>query len=134
MAWSSLPLSGWLRWMGVGVFAIAAVLFLWTVHVLGPNLTDTVVTRRAHTLVSSGPYRYVRHPFYAAGFLLFLASSLIAANWFLLAGVTLVYILIAIRTRTEEKNLVARFGDDYRAYMKQTGRFWPLIMKAKPSG
>jgi len=127
MSWSSLPLPDWLRWMGAGLLAIAVLSFLWTFRVLGPNLTDTVVTRRAHTLVRDGPYRYVRHPFYASGFLLFLASSLVAANWFLLAGGALIFILCIIRTRTEEKNLMARFGDDYRAYMKQTGRFWPRM-------
>ena len=43
---------------------VTAVLLIWTLRSLGPNLTDTVVTRQAHTLVTRGPYRWVRHPFY----------------------------------------------------------------------
>lgn len=66
MAWSSVSLPAWLRWTGVGLFAIGVGLLTWTLRRLGTNLTDTVVTRRAHTLVTHGPYHWVRHPFYDA--------------------------------------------------------------------
>ena len=127
MAWSSVPLPAWLRWTGVGVCAIAAGLLIWTLHGLGTNLTDTVVTRREHTLVTHGPYRFVRHPFYDSVELLILAISLMAANWsFLLTGSAFLF-LIVVRTRTEEEKLLARFGDPYRVYMDRTGRFLPKI-------
>ena len=125
MAWSSVPLPAWLRWTGVGVFAITTALLTWTLRSLGRNLTDTVVTRRAHTLVTHGAYRWVRHPFYDSTALLILAMSLMAANWFLLLTGCVVVLLIVVRTRTEEAKLLARFGDAYRAYMMQTGRFVP---------
>ena len=125
MAWSSVPLPAWLRWTGVGVCAIAVGLLTWTLRGLGTNLTDTVVTRRAHTLVTDGPYRWVRHPFYDSMALLILAISLMAANWFLFLTGSLVVLLIVVRTRTEEEKLLARFGDAYREYMMRTGRFVP---------
>ena len=125
MAWSSVPLPSWLRWTGVGVCAVAAAFLTWTLRSLGPNLTDTVVTRQAHTLVTYGPYRWVRHPLYDALALLILAYSLIAANWFLLLTGGVVLFLLVVRTRTEEEKLLLRFGDAYRAYVKQTGRFIP---------
>lgn len=80
MEWSSVRLPAWLRWTGAGLGVAAAGLLIWTVRNLGPNLTDTVVTRREHTLVTSGPYRWVRHPFYDAAGLAILANSLAAAN------------------------------------------------------
>src|SRR5437762_3194553 len=52
MAWSSVPLPAGLRWTGVGVFAAALTVMLWTLSSLGPNLTDTVVTRKAQSLVT----------------------------------------------------------------------------------
>jgi protein-S-isoprenylcysteine O-methyltransferase Ste14 len=125
MAWSSIALPDWLRWSGVGVCAAGAALLVWTLRSLGPNLTDTVVTRRVHTLVTYGPYRWVRHPFYDSAALLILAISLMAANWFLLLGGCVLMMLFVIRTRTEEEKLVARFGGHYQAYMAQTGRFLP---------
>ena len=125
MAWSSMPLPVWLRWLGVGIAALGGMLFVWTFRNLGKNLTDTVVTRREHTLVTTGPYRWVRHPFYVAVALTMLGNSLAAANWFLLGGGVLVFTLLAIRTRTEEAQLVARFGGAYQAYMHRTRRFFP---------
>jgi protein-S-isoprenylcysteine O-methyltransferase Ste14 len=125
MAWSSIPLPDWLRWAGVAVYGVAATLLIWTLRSLGPNLTDTVVTRQKHTLVTRGPYRWVRHPFYDSAGLLILAISLMAANWFLMLAGCVFLILIVVRTRTEEDRLLARFGENYRTYMMQTGRFLP---------
>jgi protein-S-isoprenylcysteine O-methyltransferase Ste14 len=81
MAWSSLPLPAWLRWSGaaLGIWVVPPLLF-WVFHSLGRNLTDTVVTRRQHTLVTHGPYRWVRHPFYGVGSLGLLGVTLMTAN------------------------------------------------------
>ena len=129
MTWSSLPLPVWLRLFGVAVFAVAGGLLTWTLRSLGTNLTDTVVTRRAHTLVTHGPYRWVRHPFYDCIALLILSIALIAANWFLLLTGSVVLFLIFVRTRIEEEKLTDRFGDAYRTYMKETGRFLPTTRR-----
>ena len=128
MAWSSLPLPAALRWTGAGLCAMTACLLFWTMSSLGPNLTDTVVTRRAHTLVTTGPYRWVRHPFYDCMALFVLSLSLVAANWFMLAAGIVLFILLAIRSRTEEAELLARFGQPYREYRSSTGRFLPRLM------
>ncbi len=127
MAWSSMGVPVWLRWTGVGVGVVAGSLLVWTLRSIGKNLTDTVVTRRDHTLVTRGPYRWVRHPFYDAVALMVTANALVAANWFLLAGGFLTLALIVLRTRREEDRLVARFGDSYRDYMNRTGRFLPKL-------
>jgi protein-S-isoprenylcysteine O-methyltransferase Ste14 len=127
MAWSAVPLPPWLRWTGVGLGLCAEGLFLWTLRNLGRNLTDTVVTRKQHTLVTTGPYRWVRHPFYCSAALLTLAASLVMANVFLFCTGGTVILLLHSRTRKEEENLVARFGDEYRQYMARTGRFLPRL-------
>lgn len=129
MAWSSISLPIWLRWIGIGLGVIAGSLLIWTLRNLGKNLTDTVVTRKEHSLVTNGPYRWVRHPFYSSATLAILANSLAAANWFLSLTGVLFFTLITIRTRKEEENLLVRFGDEYRKYMKQTGRFLPRISR-----
>jgi len=129
MAWSSVPLPMWVRWSGTGVLALCWGLLFWTLRALGRNLTDTVVTRRESTLVTSGPYQWVRHPFYDCLALLLLAITLAASNWFLLLTGGMFLTLIAIRSRTEEVKLAARFGDPYRAYRSRTGRFLPRIAR-----
>ena len=58
MAWAAVPLPAWLRWTGVGLALCAGLLIIWTFRNLGRNLTDTVVTRKEHTLITTGPYRW----------------------------------------------------------------------------
>ena len=127
MAWSAVELPLWLRWLGVGVGVTAGTLLIVVMRSLGTNLTDTVVTREHHTLVTSGPYRWVRHPFYTAAALAITADSLVTENWFLaLTGAVLIALLV-MRTGTEEQRLIARFGDGYTDYMGRTGRFLPRL-------
>lgn len=125
MAWSSIPLPTWLRWSGAAVLFLGVALLAWTLRNLGVNLTDTVVTRQAHTLVTQGPYRWVRHPFYDALALSVVGFALITANWFILATGAVVFLLLAVRSQTEEALLSARFGEPYQSYQKSTGRFLP---------
>jgi len=127
MAWSAVPLPAAVRWMGAPLGATAICLVGWTLHHLGPNLTDTVVTRQRHTLITSGPYRLIRHPFYASAGLFFLANSLLAANVFLLVAGGTAFSLLISRTWREEANLLARFGDEYRRYQERTGRILPKL-------
>jgi len=127
MGWSALPIPVWLRWMGVALGVVAGCFLIWTLRSLGKNLTDTVVTRKEHTLVTNGPYRWVRHPFYDSVALSVLANSLTAANWFLFVTGGLLAVLFILRTKKEEEKLLARFGSAYRLYMDRTGRFLPRL-------
>jgi protein-S-isoprenylcysteine O-methyltransferase Ste14 len=127
LAWGEVALPDWLRWSGIAAFGAGAALLVWTLRSLGPNLTDTVVTRANHALVTSGPYRWVRHPFYDAIALMMIGAGIAAANALLLVPFTLVYTLLVIRTSAEEARLIARFGDDYGNYVRRTGRFLPGI-------
>ena len=127
MAWSQLPLPYWLRWVGAGIMLVCVPLIYWVFSSLGMNVTPTVVTRREHSLVTQGPYRWVRHPLYTVGFLMFVGLSLLAANWFILAVLVLGIIPISKRTPLEEARLIERFGDEYQVYMQHTGRYLPKI-------
>ena len=127
MAWASLPLPAAFRGSGVGLCALTAALLIWTLRSLGKNLTDTVVTRQAHTLITRGPYQWVRHPFYDCMFLFLIGTALMTANWFVMAAGLVVFAILASRSRTEEDKLLERFGGPYREYQRRTGRFLPGI-------
>ncbi len=127
MECASVPLPSWLRWLGAGVGVMGCALTFWTLTNLGKNLTDTVVTRANATLVTTGPYRWVRHPFYVAIVLLITSIAFLAANWFVGLIALLFAPLLFVRTRKEEQKLIEKFGDQYRAYMARTGKFWPKV-------
>jgi len=127
VAWATISLPIWSRWLGVMGGFIAVALLSWMFSSLGMNITDTVVTRREHTLVTHGPYRWIRHPLYTFGILFFLCLSLISSLWIIpMLGIPALAILIK-RTSTEEESLHARFGEEYLQYTQRTGRFLPRI-------
>jgi protein-S-isoprenylcysteine O-methyltransferase Ste14 len=131
MAWAAIPLASWARWIGVGLGVAAAGLIIWTFCTLGPNLTDTVVTRRDATLVTHGPYRWVRHPFYLAFAIAVIANTLVTANAILAIFGMAAFLVIVARTTIEERKLIERFGNDYRDYMQHTGRFLPRLWRKR---
>jgi protein-S-isoprenylcysteine O-methyltransferase Ste14 len=125
MSWSSLPLPTWLRGLGIACGVVSSVLMIWIFSSLGRNLTDTVVARRHAKLVTAGPYRWVRHPLYLSFAVVAVGDTLMTASWFVgLTGAGVLAVL-ALRTPIEERNLIERFGDEYRAYSESTGKYWP---------
>lgn len=127
LSWARLPLPVWLRWTGVVLGLISWVLVVWMFRSLGNNITPTVVTRKEHTLVTGGPYRWIRHPLYTFATLFYISLSLIAAIWLIPLMALIVFPILAIRTTKEEQKLVERFGEQYEHYKQRTGRFLPRL-------
>ncbi len=127
MIWSKIGLPEWARWFGVGVGFVCTVLIYWLFSSIGISITPTSATRKHHSLITSGPYRWVRHPLYTVGSTMFIAFGVIADNWFIAVLGILAFVAMVIRTPKEEANLIEKFGDEYRDYMKRTGRFLPKL-------
>lgn len=125
MVWSKIGLPDWVRWLGVVIGLLCVVMIYWLFSSIGSGISPTSATRKQHTLVTSGPYRWVRHPLYTVGSSLFIAFGMMADNWFIAALGVLAFIAMASRTPKEEANLIEKFGDEYREYMKHTGRYLP---------
>ena len=128
-AWAAFPLPDGARWIGVGGFALSIAWLIWMFISLGPNLTDTVVTREKAYFVDRGPYRYVRNPMYVGILMIGLSLGLALGAWLLPFAATIMFALLARRTRIEEEYLIARFGDQYRKYMTRVGRFFPHLIR-----
>ncbi len=126
MKWSALPLPFGLRWLGLFLGLIALLIFLWVLRSLGQNFSTTLTIHKNQTLVTWGPYRWVRHPMYTSFVLLWIGFLFLSTNWFIgLTGILAFLWAIVIRTPKEEQMMIDRFGDEYIAYMKHTGRYLP---------
>ena len=133
MSWSKIGLPDSVRWIGVGLGILCVLGIYWLFSSIGSGITPTSATRKQHTLVTSGPYRWVRHPLYTFASSMFVALGMVADNWFIAGLGVLAFLLMAIRTPKEEANLIEKFGDEYRDYMKHTGRYLPRIAFRKSS-
>ncbi|UCC73566.1 MAG: isoprenylcysteine carboxylmethyltransferase family protein [Gemmatimonadota bacterium] len=125
LAWSHVGLADGPRALGV-VLSIAGLAGLtWAFRHLGHNLMAGPGGREDYTLVTTGPYHWVRHPMYGFWTVLFLGYCLLTASWYV-AVLTLAAVgAVVRRTPAEEAALVARFGAAYHEYAEHTGRFIP---------
>jgi protein-S-isoprenylcysteine O-methyltransferase Ste14 len=125
LAWSKFGLPAWTRWLGVGIGITCIFLIYWMFSSIGTGITPTVATRSDHKLVTKGPYRWIRHPLYTFGTLFFLSFALMADSWFIAVMALLAITMLSIRLPNEERHLIEKFGNEYREYMKRTGRYLP---------
>lgn len=130
LAWAALPLPLWPRWAGVGIALLGFALLQWAQNTLGKSWSDTPRMIQGQALVTSGPYQFIRHPIYTA-FLLILGSTLlVSANWLIgLAWIGMTMLEIASRVGFEETLMLEYFGEQYREYMKRTGRLLPRLLQ-----
>jgi len=116
--------------VGTAIFA-AALWLLWRSHVeLGLNWSAKLEIREEHSLVTSGVYKHIRHPMYAAHWLWGIAQALLLQNW--LAGPALLVTfagLYLVRVQREEQMMLENFGEEYRLYMNRTGRVIPRLWR-----
>ena len=127
-AWATWPFPDVVRWFGLGLAVLSLPELIWVHHNLGRNFSGTIRIRGDHQLVTSGPYRWVRHPMYP-GLLAFVVGTLLLTGYWLIMLPALIGLLLIIVTRTprEEKQLIEQFGDTYHQYMQRTKRFIPGV-------
>ena len=123
-----LPFPAWLRWLGAGVIFDGDLLFIWSHRALGKNWSPFLEIRKGHALVTEGPYRFIRHPMYAAIALIGIGVSLLSANLLvILAHMLSMISMYLVRISDEEEMMIEQFGDEYREYMRRTGRLIPKL-------
>jgi protein-S-isoprenylcysteine O-methyltransferase Ste14 len=122
----AFPAPDWLRWAGFGLGMASVGLFAWTHTVLGRFWSPYLQLRPNHRLIAHGPYARIRHPMYSAIVAWMISLGLVAANWIPFVFATLSALNFMLRIQGEEKMMLQQFGDEYREYMKRTGRLLPV--------
>jgi protein-S-isoprenylcysteine O-methyltransferase Ste14 len=124
-----------MRVAGATLGFLSLALLGWVHYVLGGNFSTSINVDDGHVddhhhLITSGPYRYVRHPMYVAYFVLFIAVFLVSENWLLgVSGCGIILSLMTFRRRKEEAFLLEKYKDHYKEYMEKTPKFLPKMSK-----
>jgi protein-S-isoprenylcysteine O-methyltransferase Ste14 len=117
----------WVQVLALVFLVIGAVIREWSIILLGRFFSRTVKIEQGHRLITSGPFRWIRHPAYTGMLIMDTSIVLGLGTW---AGALVMFILMLLaalyRIRVEEKVLLEALGDEYRAYMQHTGRLLPL--------
>lgn len=129
LAFADLAFPVWLRWIGVVIALAGFALLQWAQMTLANSWSDTPRMMKEQTLITSGPYRTIRHPIYTA-FILILGSTLfISSNWLIgLCWLGMTTLEVISRIGFEESLMLEFFGEQYREYMKKTGRLLPKVL------
>lgn len=113
------------RYAGLALLVPASVLRVWPMFVLGHRFSAWVAIQERHDLVTSGPYRAIRHPSYLGAVLGFVGWVLVCRSLLGLALVLPAWLLLVERIRAEEALLASEFGPAYEAYRARTARLIP---------
>jgi protein-S-isoprenylcysteine O-methyltransferase Ste14 len=117
------PVNSVVSSIGVILCAAGIAFLAWARQHLGKNWSQTVAVKKGHELVTSGPYRYVRHPMYAGGLVACIGSAVVCGG----AWIFLLVILGGLflwRVGAEGKLMGQQFPNEYPDYKKRT---WALI-------
>ena len=113
---------------GLALLVAGSLLRQHCFRMLGRSFTAAVVVVKEQTIVERGAYRWIRHPSYTGGVLMYAGIALALGNW-----ISLVVVLVMVlgsylyRVHVEERALIETLGQPYREYMQRTRRFIPAV-------
>ncbi|MCL4436710.1 MAG: isoprenylcysteine carboxylmethyltransferase family protein [Thaumarchaeota archaeon] len=122
-----IPRDSAASWVGLTLFALGIVVLAAAMRTLGKLYTSYLGIQPGHRLVTTGPYRHVRHPGYLGEVLVMFGIGFSLSSVLGLALAFLSLLLVLERIKPEEEMLTAEFGDEYRKYMGRTKRLIPFI-------
>jgi protein-S-isoprenylcysteine O-methyltransferase Ste14 len=116
-----------LQWVGVGFSLLGYGLVFWSGLALGRQYSPEVTIQKDHRLITSGPFRWIRHPRYLGVILLAAGVSLVFRSWIGLAALLPLTAVLLLRIHDEEELLGREFGKEWEAYRKTSWRLIPGI-------
>ncbi len=120
--------TGILQYLGFLLMFLGILYRQVSISHLGKNFSTGISPNDASSLIKTGPYRTIRNPAYTGSILTIVGVPLALGTW-LAAMIVAPMIIFAylIRIRSEEKELIGKYGAEYEKYMKATYRLFPGI-------
>ena len=113
---------------GLVVMLAGLGLRIWAAVTLGGYYTRTLMTKKSHKVVTTGPYARVRHPAYLGVILLWSGFGVLSGSLILVFLFPIVFVIVYLyRISVEETMLVNELGDDYVQYQRRTRKLIPFV-------
>ena len=117
----------WRHGLGLALFAIGLGFAIWARVHIGRNWGTPMMQKDEPELVTSGPYRLVRHPIYS-GILTAGVGTAVALNWLWLTPVVLAGVYFLYSATVEERFMAGQFPEAYPKYKRSTKMLVPFIL------
>jgi protein-S-isoprenylcysteine O-methyltransferase Ste14 len=126
--WSAFEASEIIRCTGTALSCVGVAGEIWSAVALGTSYSPMLRVADEHVFVTAGPYRWIRHPLYAFWLPVTVGWGAATCNWLIIvSGTALILVLAVVRVPREEAMMLQGFGESYRRYMTNTGRFIPRL-------
>jgi protein-S-isoprenylcysteine O-methyltransferase Ste14 len=122
-----VPAGEWADPVGLVITVLGLAIAVWARVHLGRNWSSRPTIQVGHTLIRTGPYRFVRNPIYTGLLVGYIGTAIvIGAFW---AFVLIIFLLAAflMRIREEEKLLLGEFGEEYEKYRREVKALIPYL-------
>jgi protein-S-isoprenylcysteine O-methyltransferase Ste14 len=124
---STITSDPWRQGIGLVVFASGLAVAIWARRYLGRNWGMPMSEKVDPELVTTGPYRTVRHPIYS-GIILALVGTAVAVSWYWLIAAGLAGSYFVYSAVMEERYMTGVFPDAYPAYKRSTKMLIPFVL------
>ena len=122
------PTPPWVQSIGVLTMLAGLGFAVWARLALGGNWSGTVTVKENHTLITRGPYRWVRHPIYTGILLTLVGNAVIGGRVVYVLALGAVTLGFWLKLRIEEKFMLETFGEQYRDYRGRVKALVPYVM------
>ncbi len=116
----------WLQGVGLAIFVAGLALAIWARAYLGRNWGSPMSQKVDPDLVTTGPYRTIRHPIYA-GILVAMVGTSVAVSWYWLIAAALLGAYFVYSAVMEERYMTKQFPDTYPEYRRSTKMLIPFV-------
>lgn len=116
-----------LRLVGLVLYIIFSWFQVWAFKKMGDNYSNEIIITKNHSLVTGGPFRFIRHPLYLAQITSDLGAAIALLSYIALPLILIEIPILYMRARYEEKLLSRYFGEQFEVYRKKSGMFLPFL-------
>jgi protein-S-isoprenylcysteine O-methyltransferase Ste14 len=129
--WTHLPLGEWIQWIGIIVSTIPLFYLIWVHRHLDNQWSIALEIQENHKLITTGPYRRVRHPMYLGIFVYTIGLCFISIDVLVILFFVFSIWINYRRIPSEEQMMIDQFGEEYIKYMKRTGKLIPSMRRVE---